>query len=97
MTKFQEQDKKINESKKLENDINKILKYCKKKESELFSGSAVFYPAKEDVYIYEEIVERGIMKRSPAGKGYLLVESYEKIWGGDVVEKIVNRPGQPKA
>jgi hypothetical protein len=88
--------RKVDKSKNLENDINEILKYCKKKEKKLFSGSAVFYPEREDVYIYEEMVDRGVMKRSPAGKGYLLIESYEKIWGGDPVEKIVNRPNQPK-
>jgi len=86
-----------NQSKnQLEKDIDKIIKYCQKIENKMNAGSAVFYPEKEDEYIYKEMVVRNLMIKSPAGKGYMLKEGYEKIWGGDPVEKIVTRENQPK-
>lgn len=78
-------------NKQIDKDINKLMTYFVEISRKFEAGSLVFYPPEEDLYLYQVMINRDLIIRSPSGEGYMLKDGYEKIWGGDVVKKIIER------
>jgi hypothetical protein len=58
-----------------------IVEKCLGIEKKCDRGFAVFYPVDEERYLYDKLVKRGMLMRSPMGDGYCFKHSQE-LWKG---------------
>lgn len=72
--------KKSKNDNNVNDELDEIVKYCIKIESNMDKGLAVFTPNKEDEYLYEVLVEMGVMAKNPLG-GYSLKDALDRTWG----------------
>lgn len=66
----------------LEAELKEVIKMCRKLQNDKSPlGGGVFFPPKEEIYLYEELVERGDMVVNPIEtEGFMFAEEYERLY-----------------
>lgn len=67
-------------------EMRDIIEKCLEIEKKCEVGFAVFYPPKEERYLYDKLVKRGTFMRSPMGDGYCFKHASE-LWKSTKVNK----------
>jgi len=70
-----------NENKQFEADLKWVIDKCQELRSKSTTGIINFFPPKEDVYLYDELVKRKVMVEDPLEAGaYIFMEDYKVLY-----------------